>query len=264
MAGGDVVIPPESYVWPRVIRKFLAYKHLPWEEICSIVISEFEAHQDFHMWECNIAKAHEFARKTPPEQRCLPALFEAVYKAYALEIDREGKRWGDKTPINTIYADKIYRVYPKALYIHIIRDPRDVANSYVKAARKNRFMELTTVEKAASFWKASVGTVEKLKKRNKSIKIIEIKYEDLVSEPVRMLQDVSAFLNIPFKQEMLDFWKRTSELGDVKYYEHHANLSSPLNTGSIGKWKEELSERDCRQIKNIVGSLAGAYGYDLK
>ena len=264
VAGGEVVIPPESYVWPRVIRKFLAYKHLPWEEVCSIIIGEFEAYRDFYMWECNIADAHKEARKLSGSNRTLVDILDVVYRTYGKEKGAQQLRWGDKTPINTLYCDKIYSLFPKAHYVHIVRDPRDVVNSYIKAGSKNPNIDVKDVVTAAETWRASIEKIGQLKKNAKDLKLIEIKYEDLVSKPENTLRPVCEFLEITFSREMLEFWKKTTDLGDVNYYEHHAGLNTPLNTNSIGKWKSELEKPDCDKIKSITRELAIPYGYDLK
>ena len=62
---------------------------------------------------------------------------------------------------------------------------------------------------------------------------------------------------------MLDFWKDTSMLGDVNYKKHHANLSTPISTKSIGKWKNTLSEVDLSAVSGVLGSTATTYGYDV-
>jgi len=38
-------------------------------------------------------------------------------------------RFGDKTPVNTQYIDRIFRDFPDARVIRIIRDPRSTAES---------------------------------------------------------------------------------------------------------------------------------------
>ncbi|MDG1707183.1 MAG: sulfotransferase, partial [Emcibacteraceae bacterium] len=263
IAGEEVVIPPESYVWPRVIRKFVTYKHLPWDELCSIIIGEFEAYREFYTWNCNLATVHLEARSLAHNKRSLAGILDVLYRGYTTQTGQSGLRWGDKTPINTIYSNKIYKLFPRAHYIHIIRDPRDVVCSYLEAAKKNEYISVKNIEEAAIFWKASVNSMIELKKNNKSAKVIEIKYEELVSNPVDTLKAICEFLNINYLDALLEFWKKVDKLGDVNYHQHHANISSSINTKSMGKWKNILTEVDCEKLSELIGPLANSYGYDV-
>jgi hypothetical protein len=55
----------------------------------------------------------------------------AVMRAWT---QREGKtRWGEKTPQHIYYWRDILHYFPQAQIIHVVRDGRDVALSYMKA-----------------------------------------------------------------------------------------------------------------------------------
>ncbi len=54
-------------------------------------------------------------------------IFEHILRQYATQVGRP--RWGLKTPNNEFYAEAIFKAYPNAKMIHMIRDPRDVAVS---------------------------------------------------------------------------------------------------------------------------------------
>ena len=53
----------------------------------------------------------------------------AVFAAYAAE--RGKARWGDKTPLYMQHLDVLERLFPDARYIHLIRDGRDAALSFL-------------------------------------------------------------------------------------------------------------------------------------
>ena len=54
----------------------------------------------------------------------------AVFEAYAAE--RGKARWGDKTPLYMQYLPLLERLFPGALYIHLVRDGRDAATSFLE------------------------------------------------------------------------------------------------------------------------------------
>lgn len=246
VSGGQVSIPPESYVWPRIIRRFSSYSFLPWELLSSIVVSEYESYKEFNTWEVNLYRAHQAVRKLKNKERTLSNAINCVYQIYNEEKGCQGLRWGDKTPINTIYVDKILNVFPNAQYIHIERDPLDVVCSYVKAGLYE------TYEEAAFFWKEATNKANTLGKKLPTSQYYKISYEELVTDPETELQKVCIFLNIEYRNSMLDYWKKTNELGDVKLRSHHKNIGKSVNTSSIGKWKNQLSEAEVIKLRSII------------
>lgn len=246
VAGGEVAIPPESYVWPRIIRRFRAYSFLPWDILSSMMVSEFEAFKEFYTWEINLFKAHHRVRHLPREKQTLSNILHQVYLRYCLEKGMEVNRWGDKTPINTIYADKLLKVFPKAQFVFIERDPRDVVCSYVKAGLYDNYTE------PAEFWQACRSIYQQLKRSLPPEQIQKITYEDLVSNPEHEIEIICKFLGLAYRKDMLEFWKKNQDLGDVKYGEHHKNVKSPISTSSIGKWKSVLTDQDLATIEEII------------
>lgn len=222
VAGDEVTIPPESYVLPRVYRRYKMLSFLDWDILSSAIIAEFEAYKEFYTWEVNLFQAHQKVRNFGKSEKSLAHILNAVYATYNEKEGSNVKRWGDKTPINTIFIDKISKIFPKAQYIQIIRDPRDVVCSYVKAGLYDNHLE------ALSFWEQANLKAEALKKNLPSSNFYQIKYEDLVTSPETELPKICTFLNIKYDSNMLSFWKNKDQLGDVKYNKHHSNIGNPI------------------------------------
>ncbi len=255
VAGDEVTIPPESYVLPRVYRRYKMLSFLDWDILSSAIIAEFEAYKEFYTWEVNLFEAHQKVRNFKKNERSLAHILNAVYGTYNEKEGSNVKRWGDKTPINTIFIDKISKIFPKAQYIQIIRDPRDVVCSYVKAGLYDNHLE------ALSFWKQANLKAEVLKKNLPASNFYQIKYEDLVTSPETELPKICTFLNIKYDSNMLSFWKNKDQLGDVKYNKHHSNIGNPINSSSIGKWKNVLPDETVSVIMERARPLMKRYNY---
>jgi len=255
VSGNEVSIPPESYVLPRVYRRYKVLSFLKWDVLSSIVVSEFEAYKEYYTWEANLYKAHQKTRAFNKNEKSLAHILNAIYTSYSEPTGINIKRWGDKTPINTIFIDKIARIFPKAQYIHIIRDPRDVVCSYVKA---NLYDDYNS---ALAFWKQANIKAEALKEQLSVSQFIQLRYEDLVTNPEQELKRVCVFLNLEYKPEMLLFWQNKDSLGDVKYNEHHKNIGNPISTSSIGKWRQILTSEESAAIEKSVSDLMFRYQY---
>ncbi len=241
----DICIPPESYVLGRVIRNYQFFSFLPWPLLTRIVISEFESFHQFHTWEINLRDFYQVALNLPEEKRNLAKLLDLFYMYYA-EIKCPGAtRWGDKTPTNTFFVPLINKVFPEAKYIHIIRDGRDVVSSYLAAKL------YSDTKEASSRWLRSVVAAQSFGAKIGTTRYLEVFYEDLVRQPVTVIQSVCDFLEIDFKPDMLRFWENAASLGDTKI-DHHKNLFNPINQNSIGKWQQSLSHEDQLLVEKML------------
>jgi hypothetical protein len=59
----------------------------------------------------------------------------AIYEAYAAARGKE--RWGDKTPMYMSRLGLLERIFPTAVFVHLVRDPRDAfVSHYVQLVRR--------------------------------------------------------------------------------------------------------------------------------
>jgi len=106
------------------------------------------------------------------------------------------RRWSDCTPEHILHLARIKKTIPNALIVHIIRDGRDVALSsekqhYVKRAFWDKN---PTTMVAGLYWEWMVK-----KGRDAGRKLgndyMEVRFEDLVSDPRATLARVGAFID---------------------------------------------------------------------
>ncbi len=235
VAGGEVAIPAETQIIHSLAIKYPLLFHMDWADLTRVVISDFEGSHNFPLWECNLAPAYANAAKVPVEERSLARIIDEVFKTYASQKLPGAKLWGDQSPIHTFHLPYIHKIFPKAKFMHLLRDGRDVISSMVKRHGDSYLGE------AIYRWKTSIKRTNAFKKRIDFNQYLEVRYEDLVQFPDRTLEVVSRFLEIEYKSDMLDYWKKPSTI-ENKYYDFHANLGKPVFSSSIGKWKERLSE----------------------
>jgi protein-tyrosine sulfotransferase len=240
----EVAIPPESYVLGEIIRKFNIINSLEWKDICKFVISTFQSNHEYYTWELDYTPLYQKVFNLPEKDRTLSTLIDEIYVFYASDKKPEFKLWGDKTPRNTFSLYWINRVFPKSKFIHIIRDGRDVVNSYIKSGLYH------DVAGASERWLSSIQEVEVFKQKVEPERYLEVRYEELVSHPSKVTKEICNFVGIKYDDYMLDFSNSVKELGDTKH-EHHKNLNNPINTGSIGKWKKGLTKDQINEIEGV-------------
>ena len=249
----DISIPPESYRLPFAIKKFHIFNNRNWEDVVSQVLKEFEDCKEFYTWKINIKDVQKRLENIENSKRSLSNIFDELFCAYSEKHSAGSKIWGDKTPMNTLYLDWISTVFPHSKFIHIIRDGRDVASSYLKMERYDNILE------AANRWINSIDLAQSFGSKIKD-NYMEIRYEDLVTSPKDVIKNTCDFLDINYDSKMLDHTKQVEKLGDTDK-SHHSNLSKPISSESIGKWKNNLSESDQESITKLLHKHLHRLGY---
>ena len=89
-------------------------------------------------------------------------------------------------------------------------------------------------------WQVSVEQAEALRHKTGPEQFLQVRYEDMVTQPADTLQRICHFSNIEYIDEMLDFWQSPTTI-EHKHYKHHRNLGKPLSANSIGRWAERLT-----------------------
>ena len=91
--------------------------------------------------------------------------------------------------------------------INIVRDYKDVIYSNVKRGegRKQRKIEQ---DKALEWWSKAIEVMYELAQKH-SDKVITVSYEDLVSEPEKILRKITSYIDIEFQEKMLEGYKFT-------------------------------------------------------
>ena len=167
-------------------------------------------------------------------------------------------RVGEKSPGHIRYLGLLKDRYPKAKFIHVIRDPRAVILSFSKVSFGPR-----NIKGMANLWKSAIVTHRKYAELLGPERYIVVKYEELVLDSERTLRSICKFLNIEFSTQMLEHHKRDF-LGFNKRYESHmSDTLKPVFLSSLDKWKSELSLWQIAVIQDSLSSEMNLLGYEL-
>jgi len=185
-------------------------------------------------------------RTTP--QSIISGLFERNARG-------EGKvRWGEKTPYYVLHLPKILEWFPGAQIIHLIRDGRDCSLSLIH--RKHDFNVYNTYE-AAKYWQRYVEVGRKHGAMLDSATYIEIRYEDLVTDPARTMARICAFLEEEYADSLVNFTK-SDEAGKTPL------LQMPVQADNAGKWRSQMTHGQIRIFESAAGDTLARLGYSLE
>jgi hypothetical protein len=113
---------------------------------------------------------------------------------------KAGGVYGDKYPPYGEQIALLDRLWPRARFVHILRDGRDVVSSaigaYVADRGWRRSPEVPAVEALASQWTRQVRTAREYASRLPRERYHELRYEELTVEPARVLAELLGFLGL--------------------------------------------------------------------
>lgn len=180
-------------------------------------------------------------------------LAEFVRMLYTSYAASEGKPyWGDKS----LFFQRIgllHRLFPQAAFIHIVRDGRDVFDSWRKMdAAKN------CAPAGALDWRLKLGLIERAFRRLPAELTMTVRYEDLLAEPRAAAEQVCRFLGVEFEPGMLRFHEASGQYVGG----HHSQLIfKPIETTNGAKWPRNLSRREMLAFDLIAGPWLERFGY---
>jgi Sulfotransferase family len=187
-----------------------------------------------------------------------PRLVEIINLVYQKHLADSGKqRFGDKTPIYYEIVPQLLTLYPTAKFIHLIRDGRDVAISWIDVGweryyERDKFEWIHAIENRRVHLNAAYAD-----------RILTVKYEDLVSDLEATVRRICVFLNEDFEPAMLN-WRHLTELIPARERHIHGKLNQPVSNDAIAVWRKKLTMSECFAMEACLHRELRQLGYELK
>ena len=182
----------------------------------------------------------------------------AIFETYAAAAGKP--RWGDKTPMYMRHLPLLARLFPDAQYVHLIRDGRDAALSFLQMPEgtfTRTWAHPTTPAQFACLWRKEVADARALGRRLGAGRYHEVRYEELVASPEDVVRGICAFASIPFEPAMLDYTGAV----DVSAKPHQQRLLTPPTSG-VRSWREDMEAADVEAFEAVAGDLLAELGYE--
>jgi hypothetical protein len=167
-------------------------------------------------------------------------------------------RWADCTPDHLLYMEEIKRQIPDALFIHIIRDGRDVALSYVKQGWSyplpwDRDERLGV---AGLYWE---WVVRKGREQGRSLgaNYQEVRFEELITNPRQTLLRLGQFIEHDLDYERI----QRAGIGSVSQPNTSFADASEEIFNPVARWKTKMSVEQTASFEELVGDFLQELGY---
>lgn len=192
--------------------------------------------------------------KIVKNSRSFETVVAAIFNSFAEK--KKKKSWVDKSAFfECLDISKTTTALSGSKVIHIVRDGRDVACSWVETWHGPQ-----NVVSAAMKWKKHVESKRSWGEANPDL-YLEIKYEELVSEPQRILGRVALFLKTEIGSP-LDTEKRGNELGKaLSILQSHTLINANVTDKRIGRHAKSLSPTQVNDIESCIGRTLKYFGY---
>lgn len=156
---------------------------------------------------------------------------------------------GEKSPNYTTHLAQIKRALPEARIIHIVRDVRDAALSARKIWNSN-------IHRYAQRWADGMRPLCRELESLSPQDCLELRYEDLLSEPDATLSRVTDFLDLEFREDIVNLSKPSENFGDAKE-------AVGIMSGNTQKYKTQLTSREQNRIEAVCSKILRHYGYEV-
>lgn len=159
-----------------------------------------------------------------------------------IEIMAESKgfksfRWFDKTPQNVYGIHLIKSEFPKARFLHLVRNPLNV----VASLKLGKIVKVEDIHGACNYWIEAVGIINQMRPILGN-SLLELRYEDLSADPVSHMSQLLDFSGLGNRTDLYS-------ADDV-----HAERD---------QYREILTEREKEVVASRCRVFALQYGYKL-
>jgi hypothetical protein len=163
-----------------------------------------------------------------------------------------------KSMESIFYVDEIEKSGLQPTYIHIYRDGRDVALSFLKAIVGQKQIYFL-----AKKWAEEQALCLQVKERLGGKRFISVRYEDLINNPNSEIKKICSTLNISFNENVLRYFYSTESKNTSLAGEMWRNVDKPIITDNINKFKTELTFEEIEVFEIVAGSVLKELGYAL-
>jgi Sulfotransferase family len=169
-------------------------------------------------------------------------------------------RWAENSPEGMLYLELIKRQIPDALFVHILRDGRDVATSLAlrRFVRPFPWEDRHGLMGCGLYWE---WMVEQGRNFGKSVPAdyMEVHFEQLISHPQETMEEIGRFIDQRVDYEVIRRVAYGSVAKPNTSFYHEADKA---DFNPVGRWKKSFSPEQLACLERLVGPTLITLGYE--
>ncbi len=250
----ELCAPAPTQLFPVLGPNLQAYGDLNqvdnWHELIADAVSLHAA--SFGVWQRNPSNR---TLREALDKHSLAAILREVYNSERLAHGKHRVLIKVHKAYN--YIEFLITEFPTAKYLHLVRDPRDMALSWQRCAGLRG-----GVMRAARVWQNEQEQFLNLtKKWNIEQQLMVVKYENLLAKPTQVLTQICAFLGVRYSATMLNFYLHEMTRTNAQRIVAWCNLAKPLDQSNFGQYRQALSWPEIQYVEAICDKAMTAFGY---
>jgi hypothetical protein len=246
----DVAVAPETFFIRRFWKRRTEYGDLQRDAAFERLLRDIMAIPEFEEMEL---APDAFAAAARDADRSYAALFRLLLRQFAEQ--RAAQVVGEKTPNHVLYLPTLHDFFPDARFIHLVRDPRAVVNSWRSvpwsSGRAWRDAEVWVEYVAAG---RAAGSL-----LGEALQVVH--FETLVRAPEQTLRRVCAHLALDYDPAMQAFHERTPQTVNVEREPWKANATQPIDPSVAEQWRSALTPQQVTEVEAVAAEEMLHWGY---
>lgn len=193
-----------------------------------------------------------------------PTLGSVIGTGFKMFAEQDGKaRWGDKRPMYGQRLPELFAMFPDAQVVLLVRDPRAVVASMKKLGWPKAVIRNGSVGGGTRRWLNAIDAGQRGLKRYRRDQVLQIRYEDLVTDPASVLSYVCGFLGLDDSglKAMLEYHVGGSDIPTPQQAKYHPKVAKPVTDEAVRSWTTVLTDDEIAQIERMAGRQMVRYGY---
>ncbi len=183
------------------------------------------------------------------------ALGEPDAASNGFQIVRSGAdpkaRWVDGTPEYSFYINPLRKLFPKARFIHIVREVEDVVRSMLHFEQTGGPALVGSPDEAYSYWLRTVRASLQAERAYGSGVVRRVRHADLVAHPKQAIAALLDFLAEDFESSCLEPLQKRINSSEVPAdFASVESQTKPEIVAAVRELTDELTQRPTKLAPN--------------
>jgi len=164
-------------------------------------------------------------------------------------------RWVDGTPEYSFYICGLRKLFPQAVFIHLVRDATDVVRSLLNFFPDGRNRLIANEQEAYEYWLRRVSACVKAEQAYGPDVVRRVRYSEMVERPESAMRSLLDFLGEPYAPQCLEPLAERINSANVPV---NFNERDPATDQTIVEQSRQLSDKLQRSPQSGEASITVA------
>lgn len=250
----DIAVPfSVTGMWYRYWDRIADYGHLRTRDDLVRMVADLLGEERIQLWDARFSRDEILADLEPGS---FAAVVDRFHSAYARA---KGKaHWANLDIATLDRMDSAHAWFPRARFIHIVRDGRDIALSH-----ETMPYGAANVLEAAEAWSHRLQVNLKMGAILGPARYLVVRYEDLVLDTEPTLRRMCEFMGVPYAEQMMKYTEMVEEKVPEDRRWLWPALDKPPVKDNAYRWKSRMGDAKRIVFEGAGREMLAELGYEV-